>query len=167
MLGADSSLNRPLCLPAASLLPACSSLQPRSSFWARGPGLPAATPSHPTHPSLALRGAARPSSSTDAPASALTGVRGQEELKDSILGTCRVPSRNPRTGEALGVRGEFWGGGGQEQRCSARAACSPGTGSRSVGEKMYFGIKISLMCTEETGLSHRSGKHQSHICHPP
>lgn len=43
-------------------------------------------------------------------------------------------------------------------------AGSPGMGSKSVGVKMHFGIEKSLMCSEETGLVHSSGKCQTCIC---
>lgn len=67
-----------------------------------------------------------------------------------------------QAGDAGAWRGELWGE--QEQKGSARAAGSPGTGSWSMEGKMHFGIKISLVCTEEADLTHLLGKSQSCIC---
>lgn len=71
--------------------------QTQSTSWVLRAGQPMAIPSHPTGQSLALQG--QPDlhpQLMDAPASPLTGANGQEELENSILGTCGVPPSNPR-----------------------------------------------------------------------
>lgn len=110
----------------------------QSRFWALGPGLLTAILSQLTHRSLALHSAAT---------AMLQRCPGKESSRMAFRQPVASPGEMPgQAGDAGAQRGELRGE--QEQRSSARAAGSPGTGNWRMEGKMYFGIKISLMCTE-------------------